>query len=211
MPVPASLASLSTTAGSNQPSGGENPFPDLDDHLRFAYACIATLRDGKLDASTVSAFMLTVLNDADAATARTTLGAVGLTGNETVAGTKTFSSSPIVPNATTSGQAVNKGQLDLMVALTQFTGSNQQLAASGYQKFPGGLIVQWGNASVVFDSYSITFPIAFPNACWQCIGGYRDIDSVMGQLGSTSLTTTGASGNAYGTGTQTLYWLAIGY
>ncbi len=35
------------------------------------------------------------------------------TGDETIAGIKTFSSSPIVPTATTSTQAVNKGQLDL--------------------------------------------------------------------------------------------------
>lgn len=101
MPVPASINDLSTTAASNSPTGGENPFPDLDNHIRALASFIAVLRDGKLDASTVSAFMLTVLNDADAATARTTLGAVGLTGNETVAGTKTFSSSPIVPTPTT--------------------------------------------------------------------------------------------------------------
>jgi hypothetical protein len=34
------------------------------------------------------------------------------TGNETISGTKTFSSSPVVPNAITVGQVVNKGQLD---------------------------------------------------------------------------------------------------
>jgi hypothetical protein len=39
----------------------------------------------------VSSYIETLLNDATAAEARTTLGAVGLTGNETIAGNKTFS------------------------------------------------------------------------------------------------------------------------
>lgn len=112
MPVPASINDLSTTAASNSPGGGENPFPDLDNHIRAAYSFIAALRDGKLDASLVSAFMLTVLNDADAATARATLGAVGLTGTETIAGAKTFSSPVAVGNATLSGHAYTKGQFD---------------------------------------------------------------------------------------------------
>ena len=131
MPVPASLASLSTTAGSNPPSGGENPFPELNDHIQFAYACLATLRDGKLDASTVSAFMLTVLNDADAATARATLGAVGLTGDQTVAGVKTFSSSPIVPTAT-AGDNTTKA------ATTAFVKTAADAAAAAVEaKVPG--------------------------------------------------------------------------
>ncbi len=45
-------------------------------------------------------------------------------------------------------------------------GSNQSLAQNGYQKLPGGLIIQWGNQSVTnISSGTITFPVAFPTAC----------------------------------------------
>ena len=44
--------------------------------------------------------------------------AVNLTGNQTVAGVKTFSSSPIVPTPTTNTQAANKEYVDTKVALT---------------------------------------------------------------------------------------------
>jgi hypothetical protein len=116
MPVPTTLASLSTTAASNSPSGGENPFPDLDDHIRQGYAFDAQNRDAiaqKLNASAVSAFGLTLVDDADAAAARNTLGAVGKTGDETVAGVKTFSSPPVLPgNASTNLQPVPKQQAE---------------------------------------------------------------------------------------------------
>lgn len=46
-----------------------------------------------------------ILDDANAAAQLVTLGAVATTGNETVAGIKTFSSSPIVPTPTTDYQA----------------------------------------------------------------------------------------------------------
>lgn len=42
--------------------------------------------------------------------------AVKLTGDQTIAGVKTFSSSPVVPSASTSGQAVNKGQMETYIA-----------------------------------------------------------------------------------------------
>lgn len=58
------------------------------------------------------------------------------------------------------------------IVLSDFTGSNQTLAAQGYQKLPGGLIVQWGqNATVNGNSYTAaTFPIAFPNNCFTIVG-----------------------------------------
>lgn len=109
MPVPASLASLSTTAASNSPAGTENPFPDLDDHLRFGYSCLALLRDGKLDASAVSAFMLTLLNDADAATARATLGISSRwdTGEWVLSARTTAPTGTVVPNGGTIGSAAS--------------------------------------------------------------------------------------------------------
>lgn len=47
----------------------------------------------------LSAFIRTLLDDVDAATARTTLGAVGLSGNETITGNKSFSGANVFSGA----------------------------------------------------------------------------------------------------------------
>lgn len=137
MPVPSSLASLSTTPGSNSPGGGENPFPELDDHLRQSYAFHAQNRDAitaKLNSSAVSAYMLTVLDDANAGAARTTLGAVGNSGNETIAGVKTFSSAPVSSAAAAAAnELMRKGEVDSAVASA--AASKADLAGSASQAF----------------------------------------------------------------------------
>lgn len=43
-------------------------------------------------------------------------------------------------------------------------GANQSLASSGYQKLPGGLIIQWGSGVTTSGSVTITLPITLPNA-----------------------------------------------
>lgn len=111
MTVPSTINDLSTTAGSNSPGGGENPFPDLDNILRAHASFIAQLRDGKLDATAVSAFMLTVLNDADAATARATLG-IGSkwdTGEWVLSSKTTAPTGTVTPNGGTIGSATSGG------------------------------------------------------------------------------------------------------
>lgn len=45
-------------------------------------------------------------------------------------------------------------------------GANQSMAASGYQKLPGGLIIQWGAIPSVGSGITVTFPLAFPNAAY---------------------------------------------
>lgn len=103
------------------------------------------------------------------------------------------------------------------VASTSFTGGNQSLAASGFQKLPGGLIIQWGYKTGNAAGFSVTFPTAFPTACvfvtGQCAflggGGFSALSL------SSSPSTTGFSGYMNATSAihvaDDLYWLAIGY
>ena len=65
---------------------------------------------------TASAFIQTLLDDTTAAQARITLGAVGLTGNETVAGIKTFSSSPVIPTPAVDNNTTNAASTAFVLA-----------------------------------------------------------------------------------------------
>jgi hypothetical protein len=77
----------------------------------------------------VSAYVQTLLNDADAATARATLGAVGLTGNETVAGNKTFSGVTAIGGTTTNDSA-SAGYVGEYISSTVAVGSAVSLATT---------------------------------------------------------------------------------
>jgi len=57
------------------------------------------------------------------------------------------------------------GSSSLNVLSSAFTGANQSFTGNGYQKFPGGLIIQWGFVPDTGTTMSVTFPIAFPTAC----------------------------------------------
>lgn len=93
------------------------------------------------------------------------------------------------------------------VCLTEnFTGSNVSLAASGYQKLPSGLIMQWGT---VTTNTTVTFPIAFPSACVSLTFGAYGTESGIPRASSVSTTNFVYSSASFGN--QDAYWLAIGY
>lgn len=91
---------------------------------------------------------------------------------------------------------------------------------SGYQKLPGGLIIQWGitadPANSPSGSVSVTFPIAFPNKCvaLSCI---ESANSGNKSVWSSALTDTTETGTifywyrAQGTAVGPCMYLAIGY
>jgi len=140
-------AAPTATAGTNSTQLATTAF------VASAIANLVASSPAALD--TLSELAAALGNDPNFATSiATTLGGkVGKTGNESIAGIKTFTSSPIVPDGDASGEPVHYGQ---------FAAS---LAASGYQKLPSGLIMQWCLGSVVFsEGYStVTLPLTFPN------------------------------------------------
>lgn len=88
----------------------------------------------------------------------------------------------------------------------------------GYFKLPGGMIVQWGAATIMNDGlYQVTFPIAFPNAIF--------IGNATAVSGTASASGVVISINDHQTNRMTLitknhprndqdinvHWLAIGY
>ena len=109
-----------------------------------------------------------------------------------------------------SGILTTKDYADLKVALADFTGTNANLATTGYQKLPSGLIIQWGHLiSQANIRVSVNLPIAFPNSALSSYAshsnntapaGYCDVHITTTQVGIRA-----TNDNAY------YSYLAIGY
>lgn len=93
-----------------------------------------------------------------------------------------------------------------------FKGANQILGATGFQKLPGGLIMQWGNANAVNGSVIVTFPIAFPTANFT---GVTDTDAAAMCTAYRSVSKSQCEiylHNPSGVGQNgTVRWIALGY
>ncbi|WP_315384787.1 hypothetical protein [Microvirgula aerodenitrificans] len=90
----------------------------------------------------------------------------------------------------------------------QFTAS---LAVNGYQKLPGGLILQWGtiDASANNALTSLTFPIAFPFACRAFSGTVGHTVGIA--VSYQNMAATGVQLCQPFTASRTVLWTAVGY
>ncbi|MFL7775628.1 hypothetical protein IXW72_18855 [Escherichia coli] len=107
------------------------------------------------------------------------------------------------------------------------TGENQvpdmnsfgnSLTANGYQKLPGGMIIQWGSFSVSptggsVGTVDITLPVAFPAACRSVNAlistndpSARSVGFDIGSTDRTKIRFTYTSAT-----TNSIYWMAVGY
>ena len=89
------------------------------------------------------------------------------------------------------------------------------LTSIGYQKLPGGLIIQWGGvitSAATPGSAAVTFPIAFPTLC--AIVNTTRTDAATSSANTVSnasgITTSGFTAWS-STGSGTVSWIAVGY
>ena len=92
------------------------------------------------------------------------------------------------------------------------------LGTNGYQIMPGGLILQWGSASIPNSpttGTSVTFPIPFPNACLCATANpYGVSRNTVAEANNTIVsvsTTTIVIASGQTSTPCTFFWMAIGY
>jgi hypothetical protein len=129
-------------------------------------------------------------------------------------------------NITGTAAALNIGGTAALATALAAGSIPQLLAANGYQKLPGGVIIQWGISGAVSTgapngSVSVTFPTAFPTALgsvltiannsptnlWGAITQYISASSTSGF--TAAVNTGNASVNL--TNVIDLFWFAIGW
>lgn len=154
---------------------------------------------------------ITDLAVADGGTGSSTLAA-----NNVLLGNGTSALQTVAPS--TSGNVLaSNGTTWASTALSSLSVFDKSLTANGYQKFPGGLILQWCESGTASSetTVAVTWPIAFPNAVLRSIvstktgGGNSDL---IAQLQSESTTGCVVYFNSLGSPqTVSAYILAIGY
>lgn len=148
--------------------------------------------------------------DTDLAVADGGLGRSTLTAKSLLVGNGTNPVDFIAPS--TAGNVLTSNGTDWTSAPLAF---DKSLSTNGYQKFPGGLIIQWGTTNSL-GSQVITFPIAFTTAVFQIHrtnvnqSGSGGSESLLSSISVTGFTISQKGFDTY-TGAQTYYWLAIGY
>ncbi|WP_409371613.1 gp53-like domain-containing protein, partial [Mixta theicola] len=92
----------------------------------------------------------------------------------------------------------------------------RSLANNGYQKLPGGLIIQWGYTATGPTGNTVTLPVAFNSWIAGCAGNEAGDDTSIKVVAiiPKSLSTLKISGRIVGGNTlanTVVRWIAIGY
>ncbi len=101
--------------------------------------------------------------------------------------------------------------------LRKLSGASSEKLVTGYQKLPGGVVIQWGVTGSLLSGSSnvVSLPTAFETGCLQVLAGVRDNSAVStaatGQWGTGNYTVSAFNLYNRTSVALTFNWLAIGY
>ena len=147
-------------------------------------------------------------------TGTVTMGTPGTLSSSTtnLASGTTHTHAVTFPVSSLKGQSSDTAQTG-NILLTSLASFAKSLNSNGYQKFPGGLIIQWGYSAISASSTTVTFPIAFSSACYCVVAtSYAAADTGgvdFAPAVKTLPTTTQVEMSTY-TSVDGFFWIAIG-
>ena len=142
---------------------------------------------------------------------------VKLTGNQTIADTKTFSSSPVIPTPSASDNSTKAATTAWIKTFAKTSGANYMStfskAGNGYFKFTNGLIIQWGSVAAASGNRNVSLPISFSNTNYRIVFNWTGGSS--GELFAGAITSKTTSSfiirSVGGANDRAADWVAIGY
>lgn len=146
-----------------------NQDPELDVGNVYWIVAFASAGDFYTKAEVDGAFLSRAANGSDILNAATFRNNISVYSQ-----TQTYTKTEVDVKTTVASTAQAQGLTSSTTLITplrlaeSFGGSNQSLTPNGFQKMPGGLIIQWATISigpVLSSATTYNFPIAFPVSC----------------------------------------------
>jgi hypothetical protein len=144
------------------------------------------------------------------------IGVLDVSGGINTYGAVVCASVSAAGEVTAGGNMACTGQIAIGSTVIADGNFANSLSSPGYQKLPGGMIMQWGvNNSAGNPGANVTFPIAFPNACLN-IQATADDPTSLNHIDVPGGSITSSGFNLVNSGPDTgrtdgASWFAIGY
>lgn len=168
MPIPTTFADLSTTPASNSPAGTDSPSV-IDDNIRFAFACLASIKANTAANGWVSPYAaLSGATFTGAITSTTYAASGGITAGGSIAATGNVTGANITASGytsaatllanTTSNQTVNANDtmFNANVASLAKYGFGARLTGTSGAAFAGNFVLGAGLATYLVCAYNGT-------------------------------------------------------
>lgn len=189
-----------------------NQDPEADLTNTYWIIAFASAGDFYTKTETDGLYLAKAQNLADltnTATARTNLNVYSQA--ETYTKTEVDAKTTVASTAQAQAWTSNTTLLTPLRLAEAFKGANQSLiAGGGFQKLPGGLILQWGAANTSAGTGTWTFPIAFPTTALR-VFATQDATNFQDSVGATILSNTQATIASESAGTDNIILFALGF